>query len=277
MSPPSFQQDHHYHHHLHLAAVKHESPATTTTTTTAHTINNTNKCNNNVNPKMSPSSLKIHRDSRLIKKSSSTTICSSSASISSLVTSPRGGCEGSTNKPHNQQQQRGPVIIYTHSPKIIHTNPRDFMSLVQKLTGMSRNEGVAGPTARDAESSIANRGPAAPRGDQPDQKMVKAEGLISITAGNNSSNSTDDNENESSSVITDENCSTSTTGDAVGQLNPYVGPPFFDTPPPLLQTTCLPNFPPFMDGSSDMLCYSGDPAIGDYNYIDFNFPYNQIT
>ncbi|XP_055826551.1 nuclear speckle RNA-binding protein B [Solanum dulcamara] len=38
---------------------------------------------------------------------------------------------------HQHQQRHHPVIIYTHSPKIIHTNPCDFMSLVQKLTGLS--------------------------------------------------------------------------------------------------------------------------------------------
>ncbi|WMV22181.1 hypothetical protein MTR67_015566 [Solanum verrucosum] len=37
----------------------------------------------------------------------------------------------------NQQQRHHPVIIYTHSPKIIHTNPYDFRALVQKLTGLS--------------------------------------------------------------------------------------------------------------------------------------------
>ena len=30
-----------------------------------------------------------------------------------------------------------PVIIYTESPKIIHTTPSEFMSLVQRLTGSS--------------------------------------------------------------------------------------------------------------------------------------------
>ncbi|KAH7680705.1 VQ domain-containing protein [Dioscorea alata] len=34
-------------------------------------------------------------------------------------------------------QPRPPVIIYTVSPKIIHTNPNDFMSLVQSLTGLT--------------------------------------------------------------------------------------------------------------------------------------------
>lgn len=43
-------------------------------------------------------------------------------------------------KPSFEQQQRNPVIIYTHSPKIIRTHPRDFMALVQKLTGFSRSE-----------------------------------------------------------------------------------------------------------------------------------------
>ncbi|KAK4341058.1 hypothetical protein RND71_039559 [Anisodus tanguticus] len=33
------------------------------------------------------------------------------------------------------KQEHGPVIIYTESPKIIHTEARDFMALVQKLTG----------------------------------------------------------------------------------------------------------------------------------------------
>ncbi|PKU80084.1 uncharacterized protein LOC110102216 [Dendrobium catenatum] len=34
---------------------------------------------------------------------------------------------------------RPPVIIYTQSPKIIHTRACDFMALVQKLTGFSRS------------------------------------------------------------------------------------------------------------------------------------------
>jgi hypothetical protein len=34
-------------------------------------------------------------------------------------------------------QYRPPIIIHTYSPKIIHTQPDGFMSLVQKLTGSS--------------------------------------------------------------------------------------------------------------------------------------------
>ncbi|XP_021975424.1 VQ motif-containing protein 20-like [Helianthus annuus] len=41
-------------------------------------------------------------------------------------------------KPVEQQPPPRPLIIYTHSPKVIHTQPRDFMALVQKLTGYTR-------------------------------------------------------------------------------------------------------------------------------------------
>uniref|UniRef100_A0A803LHR5 VQ domain-containing protein n=1 Tax=Chenopodium quinoa TaxID=63459 RepID=A0A803LHR5_CHEQI len=47
------------------------------------------------------------------------------------------------NPPHQHQQvpsqppppPRQPVIIYTVSPKVIHTHPSEFMTLVQRLTG----------------------------------------------------------------------------------------------------------------------------------------------
>ncbi|KAG6511854.1 protein MKS1-like [Zingiber officinale] len=37
-----------------------------------------------------------------------------------------------------QQQYRPPVIIYTASPKVIHTTSADFMSVVQSLTGVRK-------------------------------------------------------------------------------------------------------------------------------------------
>ncbi|KAL4278151.1 hypothetical protein GQ457_03G026050 [Hibiscus cannabinus] len=42
-------------------------------------------------------------------------------------------------KPSSPAHRQGPIIIYTHSPKIIHTQARDFMALVQRLTGLSRS------------------------------------------------------------------------------------------------------------------------------------------
>ncbi|KDP29420.1 hypothetical protein JCGZ_18341 [Jatropha curcas] len=74
-----------------------------------------------------PSPLKINKESHLVQKQSS------SSSIS--VIAPVGGDGGVGNGV--KQQRKNPVIIYTHSPKVIHTQARDFMALVQKLTGLS--------------------------------------------------------------------------------------------------------------------------------------------
>lgn len=50
--------------------------------------------------------------------------------------------------------KRQPVIIYTHSPKIIHAQARDFMALVQKLTGLSRSEDEK-TAASESEGSLS--------------------------------------------------------------------------------------------------------------------------
>ncbi|XP_021759116.1 VQ motif-containing protein 20-like [Chenopodium quinoa] len=258
MSPPSFQQDQHYPHpHPYHHRVPHPVKKETTPPPAATTTTN----NNTVYGRMTLSSLKVNRDSLIIKKSP-------------------GPSSAKLNQQQQQQQQRGPVIIYTHSPKVIHTNPRDFMALVQKLTGMSRNN----EEAAKSESSVPNHESVAPKVDYTPQHLhqdnnnymgkVESSNCLGVNNNNdnnnnNSSNSTDDN--ESSSVITDENCSSSGnhTGDVVGQFNPYMTPQLFDllpAPPPSL--------PLYLPNSSDMLCYGGDPAIYDY---DINFPYDQIT
>uniref|UniRef100_A0A0D9VDN8 VQ domain-containing protein n=1 Tax=Leersia perrieri TaxID=77586 RepID=A0A0D9VDN8_9ORYZ len=47
-----------------------------------------------------------------------------------------------SHKIRKQQQQvqqvRQPVIIYTMSPKVVHANAAEFMSVVQRLTGAPR-------------------------------------------------------------------------------------------------------------------------------------------
>nr|XP_043620332.1 VQ motif-containing protein 8, chloroplastic-like [Erigeron canadensis] len=43
------------------------------------------------------------------------------------------------HKQQFQKQIRPPIIIYTHSPEVIHTKPHEFMALVQKLTGASKD------------------------------------------------------------------------------------------------------------------------------------------
>ncbi|MED6194502.1 hypothetical protein PIB30_029150 [Stylosanthes scabra] len=58
-----------------------------------------------------PSPLMINKDSHMIRKPSSSS--------------------------SDQNKIRKPIIIYTQSPKIIHTKAQDFMALVQRLTGKS--------------------------------------------------------------------------------------------------------------------------------------------
>ncbi|KAL2939952.1 VQ motif-containing protein 20 [Bienertia sinuspersici] len=210
MSPKSFQQQHHHQHHNNLQVpVKLETPTTLMTT---------NNNNNNVLPP-SASSLKIHKESHVIKKSSPLARPSSFESIPMGVTSPTGGC---TSNPQQQQQQRSPIIIYTHSPKIIHTNPKDFMALVQKLTGMCSTERTS---HRDQHAK-----------DEQQQ-------LVNIGASNASGNSNRNDDNESTSVITEEYCSSSNTSDVVGDLSFGVGPRIFDPPPPIPQYSLLATEP----------------------------------
>ncbi|KAL5200388.1 hypothetical protein ABZP36_021591 [Zizania latifolia] len=60
-----------------------------------------------------------------------------------------------------QPQQRKPVIIYMVSPKIIHVEAHEFMSLVQRLTGP---EAAAGGDKRGGSSpTSSSSSPRAPR------------------------------------------------------------------------------------------------------------------
>ncbi|GAB2220888.1 hypothetical protein Droror1_Dr00012046 [Drosera rotundifolia] len=64
-----------------------------------------------------PTPLKVRKDSHKIKKP------------------PIAPQSQPQHPPPQQAPQRPPVIIYTVSPKVIHTSPADFMALVQRLTG----------------------------------------------------------------------------------------------------------------------------------------------
>lgn len=60
--------------------------------------------------------------------------------------------------PHHEQepsQPRGPVIIYTVSPKIIHTHPNNFMTLVQRLTGKQSNSTSSSSTSTSAPNDTS--------------------------------------------------------------------------------------------------------------------------
>ncbi|XVF53902.1 hypothetical protein PTKIN_Ptkin05aG0137000 [Pterospermum kingtungense] len=183
----------------------------------------------NGNGGLCPSPLKVCKDSHMIKKSSSSS--SSSSAASSL------GITG-TAKP---QQQRHPVIIYTHSPKVIHTHPKDFMALVQKLTGLSRNE--------DDHHNHQNNAPNQPKAEKRTSSSVEED--------NKRINVNDDN--ESSSIITDENCE--------GQVNSsssFATPPLFEA---LAAPPFLTNIPIFTPNSVDFLCVN-QPF---YNHTDSLF------
>ncbi|RLN42633.1 uncharacterized protein C2845_PM01G47250 [Panicum miliaceum] len=105
---------------------------------------------------------KVHRDSHSIHKaasppsSSSTNSSVSSSSNAAAITSSShrpAPAPRQRQPPHPQQ----PVIIYTHSPKVIRTNPRDFMSIVQKLTGLDS----PGPGRGAPPAARVNAGPVA--------------------------------------------------------------------------------------------------------------------
>ncbi|KAF8411668.1 hypothetical protein HHK36_004226 [Tetracentron sinense] len=93
-----------------------------------------------------PPPLKVRKDSHKIKK----------PPIAPQLSKP----------PQPAPHHRPPVIIYSVSPKVIHTNPSDFMTLVQRLTGSSSsssssssppdNSGAISPAARFATIEKTN-------------------------------------------------------------------------------------------------------------------------
>ncbi|KAL6573709.1 hypothetical protein OROHE_002168 [Orobanche hederae] len=87
-----------------------------------------------------PSPLRIHKESHAIHKPSSPYASSNPHHQHNhqpfLENSGGGGGGGTKHCGGGPAAKRPPVIIYTQSPKIIHTQPQDFMTLVQKLTGL---------------------------------------------------------------------------------------------------------------------------------------------
>ncbi|KAI5660201.1 hypothetical protein M9H77_28994 [Catharanthus roseus] len=203
------------------------------------------------------SSLKINKDSHLIKKSSP----NSSSSSSSSTSSPSSLLNVVATKAA-QPQPRHPVIIYTHSPKIIHTSPKDFMALVQKLTGFSSRSRSTSPEEIDHHQSSSN-----PQQQQqqscpnPKPEPINYEFNDEINKNGNRNSMIDDNES-TSVVTTDENNSSNSSC--------YVpSPPIFDHPSN--PNNCFGNngIPPFFNpNSADFLCSSTQPF---YNYSESLF------
>ncbi|KAJ0238366.1 VQ motif-containing protein 20 [Hirschfeldia incana] len=170
--------------------------------------------------------LKLNKDSHVIKKPPSPSSSSSTAA-----------------KP------RQPVIIYTNTPKVIHTNPKDFMALVQKLTGMSHSEEDSSLTAvTDRGGKSINRSISDLTGDRKVNRTRCTGGgghnsYNRSYSGNNGkgiffSNTTICEDSESSSVITTDENMGGGGGEHGGHVNsslPYstvAVSPFPPPPPP---------------------------------------------
>ncbi|KAG6487364.1 protein MKS1-like [Zingiber officinale] len=108
-----------------------------------------------------PSPLKVGKDSHKIRKPP--------------IAPPRHHHPPAADPP--PARPRGPVIIYTVSPKIIHINPSEFMTLVQRLTGSNSStanppplpqpplppSGAISPAARIASFERSTAASASPR------------------------------------------------------------------------------------------------------------------
>ncbi|URD72481.1 VQ motif [Musa troglodytarum] len=164
-----------------------------------------------------PAPLKIHKDSHLIHKASSSSSSSSTT----------------TNASSQQQQRHRPVIIYTHSPKVIHTQAHDFMALVQKLTGLSRS------TEDDSLSTLPPAPPAANA-----SRLHKDNNRAAVSASDDSSSSS---ENSSLGGDVHVTCSSLTSAGAISPMafEPLLPPnPFFS------------EIPMFTPTSEDFICSS---------------------
>ncbi|KAL6295070.1 hypothetical protein ACE6H2_003212 [Prunus campanulata] len=144
-----------------------------------------------------PSPLKINKASYLIQKPPNNNNSSSRMA--------------NQQHPHehqqHHQQQRQPVIIYTQSPKIIHTQARDFMALVQKLTGLDQTQQPESSTTTDDHVHVKVDASSLSQGRRNQDDQIIDINNINSTASNSiiSSCSHDDND-QSSSGLTDENC-----------------------------------------------------------------------
>ncbi|RWW42283.1 hypothetical protein BHE74_00052187 [Ensete ventricosum] len=167
-----------------------------------------------------PAPLKIHKDSHLIHKASS------SSSSSSTTTN-------ASSQQQQQQQRHRPVIIYTHSPKVIHTQAHDFMALVQKLTGLSRS------TGDDSSPSLPPAPPAANA-----LRLHKDSNRAAVSASDDSSSSS---ENSSLGGDVHVTCSSLTSAGAISPIA------FEPLPPPNPFFSEIPMFTPT---SEDFICSS---------------------
>ncbi|KAE9613915.1 hypothetical protein Lal_00016557 [Lupinus albus] len=140
--------------------------------------------------------------------------------------------------PPNNQQHRQPVIIYTHSPKIIETHPKDFMALVQKLTGLSHDHSED----KDEEANTNSCFNPLPQLPPPKHKPLVAEVAVDVKYPKE--------ENEMPSVITNDNqCDYSCMGEVKSCFT--AAPPMMMEPPLMPYMRSLPVIEP---NSVEFMC-----------------------
>lgn len=145
--------------------------------------------------------LKVSKESHQIHKASSSA-SSSSSSCSSASSS--------------FTLQRHPVIIYTHSPKVIHTQAHDFMALVQKLTGHSSSDAPASCSL----SSPPQQQPSSP------PSPTQPQSFLGLTCGDLEGLAMKSSRSGREDASTDENCvdnqgSSSTVSPMFEVRNPF--------------------------------------------------------
>ncbi|KAL5545654.1 hypothetical protein UlMin_005341 [Ulmus minor] len=59
-----------------------------------------------------------------------------------------------SGKIDKSRPNRAPVVVYLRSPKIIHVQPEEFMSLVQQLTGNDKKSKTASASSSSTSSAV---------------------------------------------------------------------------------------------------------------------------
>lgn len=260
--------DDHYHQQQ-----QHSKKESNNTTTTTITLNPSSPSLSNT----PATCLKLNKDSRAIKKSLPPS-SSSPALLNNIVSLMSNN--NNNNKPQPQpqpppptppqpQQQRHPVIIYTHSPTVIKTNPKDFMSLVQKLTGLTRgSEGNQHQPGSSSSSSLTPSPPLPPL-QQPRSEANNYEDNNNIKRNGSGNLGIIGDDCEITSVSTDETKNNGGGGfsDLPVINSCYIPSPMFDHPPNLCFSNNNNNnngIPFFNPNSAEFLCTS-QPFYNSYS------------
>ncbi|KAK9272800.1 hypothetical protein L1049_003178 [Liquidambar formosana] len=83
-------------------------------------------------------------------------------------------------------EHKEPVIIYSVSPKVIHTEVSEFMTLVQRLTGLSSSPGtIAGSNSGDFSPAarLASIEKTSPSEREKEKERAQADDILSMVEG----------------------------------------------------------------------------------------------